>query len=930
MNEINIKLTIDGQEAVQTLRLTQNEYNKLYTTFAGFQGFPPQAFASMKALRSELLGLTQVSEETTQATSEFIKYYALSEKQIQQVIASLREEQKNLSINSSEYQAHIAAISNLSNAYELLISRREEPQPAVVTPQSNVIIQQENILLTQLKQELLEVGETSELAASSVADYIKYTGLLENEVEQLITRLKEEKSALAIGSSEYNAHSRAITNLENGFRGIQEPQNQFMRGSTNMNMALSQFGYALNDSSVFLLSFRTGLMGIANNVPMIIQYFAAAKKEAEGLGQSVGQTLVASLKGPGGLLVAVNAVMLAMQLLPAVFSDTTKEVKKQTDEIKKLRDEYSRLTSAEISNYLTELDKQMAEFDKKHSGTIRTPVGSTGRTGAGRIQMIDKKVEGEERYGSDWDSVQSIQNKKKALQEADKDMGVLKELNNRVREHQEQLDGLSKRKDAKYYWKKIVPEAETFEEASKAVTKWRDDARKAVEEMDGTGKGKKGDKAKTYEERLSGMMDYYDELTKRDKDYNVLYEGYLNEQHQYYMDLIAKKKYGIQDLSAEELKALNTIEEKLKESRFTPIGDVAGIQAKGLDVRGFSTLPRDGAKLLTEKDLQDRKDALAKEKEINKMKAELYGKDYDEQKQQIDDWYDAAKDKYDLDLANHKTTTAEKEIIDQLYHKKLTDLEEKSLKKKLEGYQKAVDAASSLFNNLFSLASESAKDEIGEWKDKEDKKLDEEHKAALKHAKTQSDKEKIDAQFQAKKDKLDDEANEKAKEKLLLLFRLKQAADIAQATMSTYTAATKAMEEVPFPFNFAAAALVVAGGLANVALIANQKIPGFAKGSMGLVGENGPEIIAPLNEYASGQAELIARTVNAVQNSMQDIAVYQNSQMDPAFADEIRRLNSNFEKYATSPIPTYNIYGSRFAQETTRRGLAGMKREKLL
>ena len=52
---------------------------------------------------------------------------------------------------------------------------------------------------------------------------------------------------------------------------------------------------------------------------------------------------------------------------------------------------------------------------------------------------------------------------------------------------------------------------------------------------------------------------------------------------------------------------------------------------------------------------------------------------------------------------------------------------------------------------------------------------------------------------------------------------------ITQAGIATYLAATKALAEVPVPFNFVEAGLITAMGLANVA-----KIAGFANG--GIVG----------------------------------------------------------------------------------------------
>jgi len=82
-------------------------------------------------------------------------------------------------------------------------------------------------------------------------------------------------------------------------------------------------------------------------------------------------------------------------------------------------------------------------------------------------------------------------------------------------------------------------------------------------------------------------------------------------------------------------------------------------------------------------------------------------------------------------------------------------------------------------------------------------------------------------------------------------FEAAKAFNIANAVMNTYMGATKALATYPPPFNFVAAAAVVAMGLAQVASIRSQQYSGRALGGpvMGntpyLVGENGPEIFTP-------------------------------------------------------------------------------------
>lgn len=93
-------------------------------------------------------------------------------------------------------------------------------------------------------------------------------------------------------------------------------------------------------------------------------------------------------------------------------------------------------------------------------------------------------------------------------------------------------------------------------------------------------------------------------------------------------------------------------------------------------------------------------------------------------------------------------------------------------------------------------------------------------------------------------------------------FQAAKAFNIASAIMNTYTGATKALATYPPPFNFIAAAGVVAMGLAQVATIRSQNYAGRALGGpmvggqQYIVGERGPELVtAP-----SGGARVIANS----------------------------------------------------------------------
>lgn len=106
---------------------------------------------------------------------------------------------------------------------------------------------------------------------------------------------------------------------------------------------------------------------------------------------------------------------------------------------------------------------------------------------------------------------------------------------------------------------------------------------------------------------------------------------------------------------------------------------------------------------------------------------------------------------------------------------------------------------------------------------------------------------------------------------------------IASAIITTYEAATKALLAGPIigPILMGS---IIAAGMAQVANIIATEVPGYAKGGA-VVGENGPEIITPMQDYASGQVLLATETANAVQR-----AIMTNGSSNTNNQDLIREL----------------------------------------
>lgn len=71
------------------------------------------------------------------------------------------------------------------------------------------------------------------------------------------------------------------------------------KGLQNMNLAMGQLGYVLNDAQVLLVNFRMGLMGISNNLPFIINLFRQAQEDIKGTETTIGSLVMNALKGSG-------------------------------------------------------------------------------------------------------------------------------------------------------------------------------------------------------------------------------------------------------------------------------------------------------------------------------------------------------------------------------------------------------------------------------------------------------------------------------------------------------------------------------------------------------------------------------------------------------------------------------------------------------
>lgn len=162
------------------------------------------------------------------------------------------------------------------------------------------------------------------------------------------------------GVTKLPVDTKLVNNLTKEIQQLEVQQKRTTGSSSNMNMAIMQMGYGIGDLSMITTNWRFALMGIGNNLPFVTQGIMAAKQEAKGLGVTFGQLAMQSIRGPGGILLAVNAVILAFQILPSLFGESTKAIREQKDEVDKLRDSYSKLTREQLQAELAKAQLRLS------------------------------------------------------------------------------------------------------------------------------------------------------------------------------------------------------------------------------------------------------------------------------------------------------------------------------------------------------------------------------------------------------------------------------------------------------------------------------------------------------------------------------------------------------------------------------------------
>lgn len=238
------------------------------------------------------------------------------DKEIQKVIAGSTSLEQSfnsaLGKTSTNFAELTQKVSSLGTAFEKM---RGSTQLANLAQASTVAGGAINTLIMELQG----LNGASEENTQKISQMIMSLQLNENSLNQVTQVYQKYISSLAVGSQ---AHTEAIQQLnlfKNAQMQVGATAPTVAGGMGSMNNAIGQLGYAIGDANMFLVNFRMGMMSIGNNIPIIVQGFMQAKAAAAATGQTFTQTLAGSIMGTGGILIAINALMFALQAMPGIL-----------------------------------------------------------------------------------------------------------------------------------------------------------------------------------------------------------------------------------------------------------------------------------------------------------------------------------------------------------------------------------------------------------------------------------------------------------------------------------------------------------------------------------------------------------------------------------------------------------------------------------
>lgn len=744
---------------------------------------------------------------------------------------------------------------------------------------------------TELISEALKYDVVNEVNIKTLQEFVAAKGMTIEQIENSIHALDAETAKLGINTLEWNKGMAASANLKAALGGVIQQQTGMtsamhtgVPGVNHMRMAMHQFGYVLNDAQMFMVNARMGLMGIANNIPMIVQLMQQAK-QAAGEKANMMQLLTKSLMGGGGLIIGINALMLLLQVLPGLFDKSTEGVKENVKELgellKKIKELEKEIPGFDYSSIEMSFEKQN-EYNKVVDESIEK-VKKLRDEKEKEVKLLSEPVtrvvKGE-----------PIVTQRADTKEIEKAKNELADYNNQLKEltkSKEFFNSLLDRTQGKLIGldERIKTQSVSSEEWKNLISKMTDNEIKALvgsldKSNSGVQRGSEEYKTATSNlERLRSEMNKYSTSLKAG-DTDKFAESHAKAVEKFILDGF-KKNEAARLANMEYIPLLEELEQVEKEHASAIENIKNSKNQKELDVNvKQAEIEEIRIKLIG--------DAIDKQEKLTSEELADWRKKRDEilkyQEQMLDDRKKFEEDKakffneLDIQLAPSETKRQEKELeqeeqltierakmygaseemitnIKRYYENERLKIAEEAHFQELDLLQDKINQISSAYSQIFNIIASGVRDEIDVWKNKEEEKIEKERDSALSHAKTQQQREKINEQFDKRKEAIEKEADKKAQARLETWFNLQKALAVAEIGINLSKAISVEWGKLG-TFALITQGIVIGALTAQMYAVANQKFPkGFAEGGRlpagkaGIIEGTHNELIAPEEDF---------------------------------------------------------------------------------
>lgn len=366
---------------------------------------------------------------------------------------------------------------------------------------------------------------------------------------------------------------------------------------------------------------------------------------------------------------------------------------------------------------------------------------------------------------------------------------------------------------------------------------------------------KKTDK-KTHEQKLADRISFFEELTKIDQSALIEYKNYLDEQEKYYSVTLNKQLGGFNKFTSEQLAGYNKIQDKIKTLR---LPEIVMAEAEMEDVEFDESKPIREAEKLRRLRIDAIRDSLAKERA------------------EIEAWY---SEQTETDL--YRENAEAKSLIDIQYANKRRDLREQEIEQTRQGYSVITGIAKDSLMEIGDLQKSGAE----KWESILQKfyntALDLLTNYVIEYAvKMLATQPKEEGGLVKTAEKVGEIAVLTSAQIIASNVAIAEITASVIASMEAITASASTAATLVSIASFGGAALAgSAGVIAALALVkgltASSGLIGFAKGGA-IVGEDGPELIAPIQTYIDLNRNLVTGTVMAVEKSLRDVRLQSNS-----------------------------------------------------